>query len=247
MRQDELSFESLLDSVRNKNLDPYYTFTLDLSIARDNILLPISGGVIQVVDETSRSMTATCSISLDSQHKKIPFYLGTRLVSPFTKLWFSNTAQAGKRFTLAIATEKENIFDLSFFLNNPDTIHIHSIQVFGDMRGIFTVSPDWIILNLTPETFPLGITITKITVDCSIALPVTELKGTIKYCDALGGGAFPSGSPTNIQVIDTTSGNFSSGAILALVDSTKIVYLELSSDPTDYNTTWCITLNFTIN
>jgi hypothetical protein len=117
MRQDSLSFEELISSVKNRKLDTYYTFTLDLATARDNILLPISGGLIQVVDETSRDLTATCQISLDAQHKKIPFYLGTRLVSTFSKLFFTNDAQAGKKFTFAIATEFKNLFDYSFFLS----------------------------------------------------------------------------------------------------------------------------------
>jgi len=152
MRQDSLTFEELIESVKTKTLDTYYTFTLDLSVARDNILFPIAGGLIQVINETSRDLDATCQVSLDSQDKKVPFYLGTRLVSPFTKLWFTNTAQAGKRFTFAIGTEHKNIFDFSFFLTAPDPEEVLTGFILLWNGLIANIPAGWQLCNGTNGT-----------------------------------------------------------------------------------------------
>jgi hypothetical protein len=127
--------------------------------------------------------------------------------------------------------------------------YTRTLQMFGDMRGLYTVSADWILLNMdrATSTYPSGVTITRVYVDCSTASPTTQLTGKLKYCDALGGGAFPGASPTDIVTLTTTTGNYDSGAISTSVGANKIIYLEMTADPTDYNTTWNICVSYTVN
>jgi hypothetical protein len=127
--------------------------------------------------------------------------------------------------------------------------YTRTLQMFGDMRGLYIVSADWILLNMdrAASTYPSGVTITRVYVDCSTASPTTQLTGKLKYCDALGGGAFPGASPTDIVTLTTTTGNYDSGAISTSVGANKIIYLEMTADPTDYNTTWNICVSYTVN
>ena len=132
------------------------------------------------------------------------------------------------------------------------TQRYHSYQtkpctIFGDMRGLYVVSADWIMINLIAAAYPNGITVTQVTVDCSTASPTTQLTGKLKYCDTFAGGAFPGANPTDIVTLTTTSGNYDSGAISISITSGHIIYLELTADPTDYNTTWFVTFTYIPN
>ena len=125
---------------------------------------------------------------------------------------------------------------------------VKSIQMFGDFRGLYNVSADWILINLAQTTaLPKGITITSIYLDCTAAAPTTQITGKLKYCDALAGGIFPGANQTDIATITTTTGNYASGAITTNIPASKIIYLSMSADPTDYNTTWNLIINYTVN
>jgi hypothetical protein len=119
-----------------------------------------------------------------------------------------------------------------------------TIVLDGDLRGLYAVS--------TTKKLPFqengsGITITSYTVQCSAADPTTELNANIMWCDAQGTGAFPGANPTLLEVIDTTAGNYSSGAVTDAVATGKHLYLLMDADPTDLNTMWTITITYTIN
>ena len=89
-------------------------------------------------------------------------------------------------------------------------------------------------------------------VDCTVDDPTTELDANLRYCDAVGGGAFPGANETLIDVIDTTTGNSSetdmsnsdlgSGAI----PTGKSVYIDLDADPTDANTQYHVRIHYYI-
>lgn len=121
-----------------------------------------------------------------------------------------------------------------------------TLQLFGDFRGLWNVSANWILLNQAQAsgTYPAGITITSWSLDCSTLNPTTNITGDLKYCDALAGGAFPGGSATLIKAIDTTAGNSGEASCSYSVPTGKILYLAFDADPTDYNTTWNLVVNF---
>jgi hypothetical protein len=114
----------------------------------------------------------------------------------------------------------------------------------GDLRGLYAV----VNYKKIPYTdLGDGITITNILVQASPADPVTELNANIMYCDAQGTGSFPGAGPTLVAAIDTTTGNFDSGAITAAIATGKELYLLLDADPLDLNQTWTITISYTVN
>lgn len=116
------------------------------------------------------------------------------------------------------------------------------IQLDGDLHGLFATSAT---KKLPYVDYGYGITITNILVQCSVADPTTELAADIKYCDAQGSGAFPAANATVVKAIDTTTGNYDSGAITEAVATGKTLYLSMDSDPTDTETMWTITITYT--
>jgi hypothetical protein len=123
-----------------------------------------------------------------------------------------------------------------------------TLNLSGNLRASYMNSAYVILLNMEHTTiYPNGITITSVYVNCDKADPTTELSAKVMYCDAQAGGAFPSTNPTQISVVNTTTGNFSQTGMTTSVASDKIVYLEMTADPTDYNTIWSLVINYTIN
>lgn len=118
-----------------------------------------------------------------------------------------------------------------------------TIVIDGDLRGLYAVSAT---KKIPYQENGSGITITSYTVQCSVADPTTELNANIMYCDAQGTGAFPGANPTLLEAIDTTTGNYSSGAVTDSVATGKELYLLIDADPTDLNTMWTITITYTI-
>lgn len=121
-----------------------------------------------------------------------------------------------------------------------------TLQLFGDFRGMWNVSANWVLLNQAQAsgTYHSGITITSWSLDCSTASPTTQITGDLKYCDAVAGGAFPGANPVVIKAIDTTTGNSGETGVSYSVPTGKILYLSFDADPTDYNTTWNLVVNF---
>ena len=129
-----------------------------------------------------------------------------------------------------------------------------SLQIFGDFRGMYNCSANWKLLDMARGAlaYPDGITITSWYLDCSSDDPTTEINANLKYCDAVTTGAFPGANQVLIDVLDTTTGNSSetdmgdsdlgSGAIPA----NKILYLSFDANPTDYNTTWSLVINYVL-
>lgn len=113
----------------------------------------------------------------------------------------------------------------------------------GDLRSLYMVSST---KRIPYKDRGAGITITNILVQCSVADPTTELNANIMYSGAQGTGAFPGASPTLVSAIDTTTGNYDSGAITSAIATGKELYLLMDADPTDYNTTWTITITYTV-
>jgi hypothetical protein len=131
-----------------------------------------------------------------------------------------------------------------------------TLQFFGDLTGMYAAGVTrWKFIDMErcASTFPSGVTITSIYVDCSTNDPTTELNANLKYCDAIAGGAFPGANQTLINALDTTTGNFSitdmstSSLGSGVIPANKVLYFELDADPTDTSTTWSVIVNFTVN
>jgi hypothetical protein len=93
----------------------------------------------------------------------------------------------------------------------------------------------------------LGITITNILVQSSVADPTTELSADLMYCDNRGTGAFPAANQTVVTSLATTTGNYDSGMITNSIATGKELYLRINADPVDINQTWTITVSYTVN
>lgn len=117
LRMSHLTIDEMIEKLRNKSNMPSFQFTLDLSTARTDVLLPYEGGQIQCIDETNRDYTAYCYISPTVPNNGKRFALGTRLVTPYTGLYFTNTAQAGKKLTFEVSNEFTPIFRYDFFFD----------------------------------------------------------------------------------------------------------------------------------
>lgn len=125
--------------------------------------------------------------------------------------------------------------DLSAYIAKTDP---KIIKVDGDFYGMFRVSAT---KKISPTDLGFGYTITNVKVQCDVADPTTEFAGDLKWCDAQGTGAFPSTNPTVIKVLDTTTGNYDSGAITESVATGKELYISMDS-ATDYGVMWTITI-----
>jgi hypothetical protein len=127
-------------------------------------------------------------------------------------------------------------------------INTKTLTLSGNLRSSYLNSPYVFLLDMENSTlYPSGVTINSIYVKSNSASPTTELTGKIVYCDGQGTGAFPGASPTDIATITTTTGNYSQTGMTTSVATGKIIYLEMTADPTDYLSFWTITINFTIN
>lgn len=115
-----------------------------------------------------------------------------------------------------------------------------TILIDGDFNGMYRVSAT---KKITPPDLGFGYTITNVKVQCASADPTTEFAGDLKWCDAQGTGAFPSTNPTVIKVLDTTTGNYDSGAITENVATGKELYIQMDSQ-TDYGVMWTITITY---
>jgi len=114
----------------------------------------------------------------------------------------------------------------------------------GDLRGVWSSGITTLSIPYTDVGY--GITITNILVQSSDADPTTELNANIMYSDAQGTGAFPGANPTLIKAIDTTTGNYDSGAITDSVATGKELYLLLDADPVDVGKTWRIIITYSV-
>ena len=125
---------------------------------------------------------------------------------------------------------------------------IHIAQGTFDLASFWDSGPATHILHLIDldaTTYPHGIYITSVSVDCSAADPTTELTGDLKSCDATT-GAFPGANAAVIQALDTTTGNMSNAAVNTAIASGKSIYILLDADPTDNNQTWHIKFSYYI-
>jgi hypothetical protein len=115
-----------------------------------------------------------------------------------------------------------------------------TIVIDGDFYGRFRASPT---KKISPPDLGYGYTITNVKVQCASADPTTEFAGDLKWCDAQGTGAFPSTNPTVIKVLDTTTGNYDSGAITESVATGKELYISMDAN-VDYGVIWTITVTY---
>jgi hypothetical protein len=126
----------------------------------------------------------------------------------------------------------------------------HIMQGTFDLAAQYDVDTDLWLIDLSSDTFPAGIVITKWYVDASVADPTTELNANLMYCDAVAGGAFPGANPVLIDVLDTTTGNSSETNMASsdlgsgVIPTTKSIYIDLDADPTDANTVYHIRIHY---
>jgi len=120
---------------------------------------------------------------------------------------------------------------------------IRTIQ-FNLGTAEYDTDPDVWSLDLDADTFPHGIYFTKVYVDCNEADPTTELNADLKYCDAVGAGAFPGANAAVIKALDTTTGNMSDTAVNTAVSAGKTVYVTIDADPTSDTTLFHVKIQF---
>ncbi len=92
----------------------YHVVVLDLTTARENISLPVSGEMLFV-----SVLTGTVSIRLNkTSNDLIALALYRKLNTVFTSLFITNTAQAGKMLELMVGTD----FDIGDVITKNDTV-----------------------------------------------------------------------------------------------------------------------------
>lgn len=155
----------------------------------------------------------------------------------------------GDNLTLAAPTVSANTVTGSTVVMDEDEL-IPSVFVAQgplDLAGWYDIDTDLWLCDLINERYPYGIIITEIQVDCNTADPATELDANLSYCDMTGDGAFPdAGSTVVIAAVDTTTGNYSSGAITKYVPTNMSIFLDMDADPTDANTFYHIKFKYYI-
>lgn len=123
---------------------------------------------------------------------------------------------------------------------------IHMAQGIFDLAAQYETDSDLWLVDLNTDSYPHGIYITKIYVDCTVADPTTELDANLMYCDAVANGAFPGANATLIKAIDTTTGNFADAAVNIAVPTGKALYINMDADPMDINTEYHIRIHYYI-
>jgi hypothetical protein len=121
----------------------------------------------------------------------------------------------------------------------------HIGQGCWDLASWWDVDHEVWLIDLHADVYPNGITITGVHLDCNVADPTTEFTGDLKYCDAVGGAAFPGANATVITAMDSTTGNFTV-SLSSAVATGKTVYMAIDADPTDANTLWHLRFHFDI-
>ena len=115
--------------------------------------------------------------------------------------------------------------------------------VEGDLYAMYLVNP---VKRIAMPNLGYGYTITNINVRCYSADPTTELDANIRYCDAWTTGVFPVATgQTLVKAINTTTGNYDSGAMTTDVASGKELYLQMDAN-VDYGVMWTITITYTL-
>lgn len=123
--------------------------------------------------------------------------------------------------------------------------HTHLLQ--GSLgTADYDTDPDVWIVDLHADTFANGMTISSIVVDCNEADPTTELDADLKYCDAVGGGAFPGANAVTIAAINTATGNFSSTGLTYNVPTGKSLYITIDVDPASDTTLFHVRIHYHI-
>ena len=129
--------------------------------------------------------------------------------------------------------------DLSAYVSKTDS---RTVAIGNDLYAQYLVNP---VIRIPMPDLDYGYTITNVKVQCWEASPATQFAGDLKWCDAWTTGAFPSTNPTVIKVMDTTTGNYDSGAITEDVATGKELYVQMDSN-VDYGVMWTITITYTL-
>jgi hypothetical protein len=112
--------------------------------------------------------------------------------------------------------------------------------------GDYDTDPDVWIMDLHADTFPHGVYITKVYVDCNEADPTTELDADLMSCDAVADGAFPGANAAVVLAIDTITGNFANAAVNTAIAAGKSVYIRINADPTSDTTIFHVRIHYYI-
>lgn len=110
---EKVSPDKILEDLRVRGVRPYDTMELDLSVVRNDVEIDLSGKVFQVIYSTLTSPLLYVKFN-DNVNGSIPCQLYQRIVTPFEKVFISNTSQAGTVIILT-AQEYENISEVDFF------------------------------------------------------------------------------------------------------------------------------------
>lgn len=125
--------EKILEAVQKRILDTYYTFDVDLAIARTapGLETNIAGFGLHVIAETNDDATANISVRFNRPDASpVTMELLDFIKTPFRKFYITNTAQAGKKFTMVVVRERD-LFEL---LRAPSL----SLEILNQLKGSST-------------------------------------------------------------------------------------------------------------
>lgn len=129
-RREDLSLDELIIDVGQGKGSLYQIFPngaagLDLSVARTDQEVAITGGYFKFIKEVNNDPNALVSIRFnDRANDGIDFTQGASIATPFTRFFITNTAQAGKAAVFLISPEQKNVADY----NSPNNQTLSAIQ-----------------------------------------------------------------------------------------------------------------------
>jgi len=112
---EKFSPDKILGDFRDRGLDPYMVYTINLATIRTDIEIALSGKVFHLISSTLANPSISVKFN-DRNNGAIPFVLYQRIITPFEKIFITNTSQAGT-ITILVAQEFRDISQIDFFFN----------------------------------------------------------------------------------------------------------------------------------
>lgn len=169
---DEMTeFERLKRDFDKRRFNPYEIYTIDLSTAREDMRIPISGDIIVVDNSTTSGVVFDIRFN-DQCASKIRFDNDTKIETLFKEIYLTNTAQSGKTLILILGIKQF----FGFFLRSSgssttnivkyetptpatDGVIVQFSTAFDMEAGTLEVYVDGVLKTITEDTsklFTLG-------------------------------------------------------------------------------------------
>lgn len=110
----------LIEHAKTERPDSVDVFRIDLSAARNDEPMDITGFAITVVRTNANTDEVQFRLDTRRQQRTIPLRIGDRIEGAFTRIYITNTAQAGGFADIAITHTEESLF--RYILRRPFNI-----------------------------------------------------------------------------------------------------------------------------